>query len=170
MTVRPAIVDDAPKTRTRDRVAEDPRSQAAEREFRRDSALRKCRTCYDHLAGVAGVGLLDALVERSWLRPDAQGRRKVYVVTAWGARELESREVDLVWARQARRLFSRGCLDWTERRDHLGGALGAAILDALLRGGFIKRRPEGRTVDLTTPVGEWLGRTNDRSSIEMGEV
>ena len=113
---------------------------------------------------------MDALVERSWLRPDAQGRRKVYDVTAQGARGLESRGVALARARQARRLFSRGCLDWTERRDHLGGALGAAILDALLRSGFIKRRPEGRTVDLTRPVREWLGRTNDRSSIEMGEV
>src|SRR5258706_15517618 len=100
-------------------------SKHAGRERRRDSPLRRARTCYDHLAGVAGVGLLETIRKRGWVRAleqDGPG----YELTRAGARALARRGVDVDGARASRRRFATACLDRTERRPHLGGAPGAA--------------------------------------------
>ena len=131
-------------------------SKQAGRERRRDSPLRRARTCYDHLAGVAGVVLLETMRTRAWLEPsgaDGPG----YVLTDAGARALARRGVDFDAARASRRRFATACLDWTERRPHLGGALGAAVLEALRAGGHV-RRARGRAVTLVSPLRRWLGR------------
>jgi DNA-binding transcriptional ArsR family regulator len=132
-----------------------PRSAQAAREVRRDTRLRQGRTCYDHLAGVAGVALLDTLLQRGWVIGD-NGPRPHYQLTPSGSQALQSRGVDLPGTRQTRRQFAYGCLDWTERRPHLGGALGAAILQALHRAGYIRRHRKSRAVVLLKPIVDWL--------------
>jgi DNA-binding transcriptional ArsR family regulator len=137
-----------------------PASPAAGRLVRRDAPLRHARTCYDHLAGVAGVQLLDALVRRGWLLAQEQGRRTTYTLSPGGERALQGRGVDVSTARRARRMFAFACLDWTERRPHLGGALGAAILTTLVGAGIARRHDAadpGRSVVLLRPLEHWLG-------------
>ena len=136
-------------------------SKEAGRERRRDSPLRRARTCYDHLAGVAGVGLLGTMCRRGWMEAredDGSG----YALTPTGERALARRGVGVDAARTSRRRFATACLDWTERQPHLGGALGAAVLEALCARGYVRRgyvrcRPRGgRAVMLTKPLGRWL--------------
>jgi hypothetical protein len=129
------------------------RSPAAASHLRRDTPLRRARTCYDHLAGVAGVGLLHVMLARGWLVPARGG----YRLSARGVDALLRRGVDLVGAHDARRRFAFGCQDWTERRPHLGGALGAAVLGALVRAGVVRRRRGTRVVTLGRSLGRWLG-------------
>ena len=131
------------------------RSLQAAREVRRDSALRQARTCYDHLAGVAGVDLLDEMLLNGWLKED-KGPRTLYRLTGIGERALSSRGVDLSGAAAQRRPFAYGCLDWTERRNHLRGSLSAAILAALSSSGTVCRKAGTRTVALERPILAWL--------------
>ena len=112
-----------------------------------DAPARLARTCYDHLAGAAGVRLLDGLQERGWLEPAEAGSRDL-VVSAAGAAALGRLGVNLAMARRSRRALAIDCPDWTERRPHLGGALGAALLAALLDQGRARLRPGERAVDL----------------------
>jgi DNA-binding transcriptional ArsR family regulator len=93
-----------------------PRSKA-------DETLRSARTCYDHLAGVLGVGIADRLIARAFVILDDEAGE----VTPAGARFLAELGVDLPGVRAKRRMFCRPCVDWTERRPHIGGAVGAAI-------------------------------------------
>ena len=110
-----------------------------------DSPLRLARTCYDHLAGVAGVQLRDVLLDRGWL---AQADGRDLRLTDAGALGLSAAGVDLSAGRRSRRAFALDCADWTERRPHLGGALGAALLAALLDQGRARLRPGDRVVEL----------------------
>lgn len=107
--------------------------------------LRFARTCYDHLAGWLGVALENALVERRLLDPEGP----VYRVTRKGAVWLDAFGVDVAAARQARRAFARACLDWSERRHHVAGALGRGLLDRLFERGWLARRCDERILDLT---------------------
>jgi DNA-binding transcriptional ArsR family regulator len=134
------------------------RSPQARRESHGHTAIRQARTCYDHLAGMAGVQLLDEMLRRGWLEPDEQAEqpRPLYRLTRLGTQELRARGVDVTRAEKARRRLAFGCLDWTERRRHLGGALGAAILEALLTAGIVRRRRQSRTVVCQQPVREWF--------------
>jgi len=113
----------------------------------RDEAMRTARTCYDHLAGRLGVSLTDAMLERDYLQPVAREFR----LTGDGEAFLVSFGVQLGSFR-GRRVFCRSCLDWSERRPHAGGALGAAIAARLFELGWIKRLPETRAV-LVAPSG-----------------
>src|SRR5262249_7992372 len=89
------------------------------RQSSRARSLAEARTCYDHLAGRSGVALHDGLVSRGWLVPEAGG----YGLSEAGTERLLGWGVDVGWARSSRRPFARPCLDWTERREHLAGAL-----------------------------------------------
>jgi DNA-binding transcriptional ArsR family regulator len=131
------------------------RSTAAARVVRQDAPIRRARTCYDHLAGVTGVALLDQAIERRWLTAVA-GARPTYALTGDGATALAQRGVDLDAVRRSRRLFAPGCLDWTERRSHLGGALGAALLAALQAGAVVERQPGSRILRQRAPLDRWL--------------
>jgi DNA-binding transcriptional ArsR family regulator len=135
-----------------------PRSLQAVREVRRNTAMRQARTCYDHLAGVAGVQLLDAMLHHDWLETNepAEDLRPLYRLTPQGTQVLSERGVDVVRAEKARRRFAFGCVDWTERRAHLGGALGAAILEAMVTAGMVQRQPQSRTVVVQQSVVDWL--------------
>lgn len=111
------------------------------------SRLRAARTCYDHMAGTAGVALHDRLHAQGWLHAAAEGG--VYELTAEGAIALESLGLDIEGARSSRRRFACACLDWSERRPHLGGALGAAWLQLSLRRGWVRQELDGRALALT---------------------
>ena len=109
------------------------------------SRLRAARTCYDHMAGTAGVALHDRLHAQGWLHAEGD----VYELTAEGAVALESLGIDIEGARRSRRRFACACLDWSERRPHLGGALGAACLQLSLRRGWVRQALDGRALTLT---------------------
>jgi len=108
------------------------------------AALGHARTCYDHLAGVVGVGLADALVARAWIVPVGES----YDLSPEGEAGLAGAGVDVAGARAGRRAFARACLDWTEHRPHVAGALGAAIATTALGSGWVRRRA-GRTLGVT---------------------
>ncbi len=114
------------------------------------SRLRSARTCYDHLAGTVGVALHDRLTALSWLAPAGSGRD--YVVTPGGAKALAALGVDVENARRSRRRFAYACLDWSERRPHLGGALGAALLNVALQRRWVRQDLDSRAVAVT-PLG-----------------
>lgn len=121
-----------------------------------DAELRFARTCYDHLAGRLGVLLTDTLIDRGLLT-DHRGLD----VTAAGEAWLSELEIDAPLLRRARRAFVRPCADWTERRDHMAGAVGAAVVDVFLRRRWITRLPETRAVRLTLRGRDALYRLLD---------
>ena len=92
--------------------------------------LRAARTCYDHMAGALGVAIHDRLTALGWVTVPNGMERDGYDLTPKGERGLASLGVDVGAARGRRRRFAVACLDWSERRAHVGGAVGAALLDS----------------------------------------
>ena len=109
----------------------------------------QARTCYDHLAGETAVQILEGMVKARWLT--AVGRD--FQVTRIGAKALAALGIDLGAARQSRRVFARSCVDLTQRRPHLSGALASALLDLYTRQGWILRAQRSRVVTIT-PAGK----------------
>ena len=107
--------------------------------------LRLARTCYDHLAGRLGVMVTEAMVRRRFLKP--VGRE--FLLTAPGGRFLSRLGVDVGKARRSRRAFARQCLDWSERRAHLAGSLGAAVARCCLDLRWVHLVGEERILALT---------------------
>lgn len=113
-----------------------------------DDKLRHARTCYDHIAGVLGVSLAERLTECEHIvLGDEAGE-----VTPAGAEFFARLGVDLSAARSKRRLFCRPCLDWTERRPHIGGAVGAALATRCFELKWIERVRGTRALSIT-PAG-----------------
>jgi DNA-binding transcriptional ArsR family regulator len=112
------------------------------------NSLRAGRTCYDHIAGTLGVALHDRLFEMEWLKSKST-RAKTYEITSKGASALEEMGVDLEAVRAERRKLAFGCLDWSERRFHLGGALGAEFLRIALKRRWVIRQLDGRALEPT---------------------
>jgi DNA-binding transcriptional ArsR family regulator len=111
-------------------------------------ALRAARTCYDHLAGEIAVSLTGKLVREGCLQAKAA---RIYEVTNAGARWLaDTMQIDIRGLACGRRALARQCLDWTERRPHIAGALGAALLDRLFERRWIARMTGSRAVRITT--------------------
>ena len=129
------------------------------RQSREADALAHARTCYDHLAGRAGVALLDAFLEHRILTGSGTGKNAAYQVTPDGTDALEEFGVDLGELSQTRRRFAGACLDWTQRRPHLNGALGAAVTARLLELGWIEYGPSKRAVKVTEPGRDGLAST-----------
>ena len=109
----------------------------------RDEALRFARTCYDHLAGRLGVAIADTLVARGHIVLSEDGGE----VTAAGARFLTDFGADLNL--KSKRIFCRPCLDWSERRYHVAGLVGAEIFRRAVALGWLKRSRDTRAVRLT---------------------
>ncbi len=125
------------------------RTARAVRTGPRDDAMRAARVCYDHLAGAAGVRLVDIMLMRGWFI-DAGGS---LIVSSAGEAWLTSFGVDVAALRRQRRPLCRACLDWSERRTHIGGALGAALFVAMEEKRWLRRAPGSRVVHIT-PLGE----------------
>jgi DNA-binding transcriptional ArsR family regulator len=113
--------------------------------------LRAARTCYDHIAGTLGVSLHDRLVAMRWLSG-------AYDLTPAGIKAFEALGIDVAETRMLHRRFAFGCLDWSERRSHLGGALGAALLDLALRKKWVTQELDSRALNVTS-----LGRRELRA-------
>jgi DNA-binding transcriptional ArsR family regulator len=113
--------------------------------------LRTARTCYDHMAGAVAVALHAHCLEQNWLVA-GPAEDSDYQLTADGMHHFGSLGVDLDAARAQRRRFACACLDWSERRPHLAGALGAAFLETVLRRRWLVKETEGRGLRLT-PAG-----------------
>jgi DNA-binding transcriptional ArsR family regulator len=120
----------------------------------REPALRKARVCYDHLAGEMGVRLYEKLLQRGALEPGSDGLE----LTAAGERLCGELEIDTAALAGRKRAFCRACLDWSERRHHLAGALGAAFFARFVELGWAKRARDSRVVTVTTAGERGFGR------------
>lgn len=130
----------------------------------RDSAMRQARMCYDHLAGELGFGITESLVQRGALLEDGEN----FKLTEDGERIFADLGIDVAAARRRRRHFARSCLDWSERRPHLAGALGAALAEHLLDWGWISHEPGGRTVRITSAGRREIQRVLDVEISDAG--
>ena len=108
--------------------------------------LRQARTCYDHMAGTVAVGMHDYMTRHRWL--DTAGDTG-YLLSEEGEAGFVRLGLDPEKVRKSRRRFACSCLDWSERRPHLGGALGAELLAMLLRDGWIERDFDSRALAIT---------------------
>jgi DNA-binding transcriptional ArsR family regulator len=110
------------------------------------SPMRSARFCYDHLAGRLGVEITRSLLDNKVLEP----KQNAFNVTRKGDRWLTAFGIDLQQLRRSRRKFAPLCLDWSERKDHIGGALGAAIAQVMLDNHWLRRKKDTRIVTITT--------------------
>jgi DNA-binding transcriptional ArsR family regulator len=113
--------------------------------------LRAARTCYDHLAGTLGVQLHDRVKTLQWLS-------NAYDLTPLGAKSLAALGIDIAATKSLRRRFAYPCLDWSERRPHIGGALGAVLLQVAVKKRWIEQALDSRAVSVTN-----LGRREFQS-------
>jgi DNA-binding transcriptional ArsR family regulator len=115
----------------------------------RDPALRKARICYDHLAGEVGVLAYEALLSHGVIEVSNKGLRLTGPGVEWFARI----GIDVEAVARQRRAFCRPCMDWSERRHHLAGSLGAAMLARFSQLGWLLRQKNSRAIRFT-PQGE----------------
>ncbi len=122
--------------------------------------LRAARTCYDHMAGALAVSLHDRFVASRWIHPARRGNG--YELTGEGESSLAALGLDFEALRASRRRFAYACLDWSERRPHLGGALGAALLAVALRRKWVVGELDSRALHITR-----LGRLEFQSRFDI---
>ena len=120
-----------------------------------DEAMRNARTCYDHVAGKLGVELTDALCAKGHLVLADEGGE----LTASGMAFFRNFGADLAAARGRRRIFCRPCLDWTERRPHLGGAVGAVLAQRCFDLKWLQRIRDSRALTVTAAGRRGLSET-----------
>lgn len=136
------------------------------RQGTRAAQLRTARTCYDHLAGRLGVALMTSMLEHHHLTggdgqrtsaeaPQGAGREVDYELSEAGRAFLDNFDVTLPPGRRT----VRYCIDWTEQRHHLGGALGRGLLDRMVDLDWVRRAPAHRAVDLTPSGRDGLAST-----------
>jgi len=113
------------------------------------SRLRVARTCYDHMAGTVGVLLHDRFQALGWLSAAATAGGGEYSITQAGTKAFESLGIDVEATQTLRRRFACACLDWSERRPHVGGALGAALLRVALRKKWVTQDLDSRALKIT---------------------
>jgi DNA-binding transcriptional ArsR family regulator len=117
---------------------------------RTPSRLRAARTCYDHMAGTAGVSLHDRFKALRWLSGGTDGSANSYDLSEDGTKAFEALGIDVMATRMLRRRFACACLDWSERRPHVGGALGAALLKVALKRKWVIQDLDSRALGVTS--------------------
>jgi DNA-binding transcriptional ArsR family regulator len=110
--------------------------------------LRAARTCYDHIAGGLGVSLHDRFKALGWLS-GGLGADNAYDLTPDGAKAFEALGIDIEATRTLRRRFAYACVDWSERRPHVGGAVGAALLNVALKRKWVTQDLDSRALTVT---------------------
>jgi DNA-binding transcriptional ArsR family regulator len=121
----------------------------------KEPALRHARVCYDHLAGDLGVSLYDSLLARRWIAADGSE----LAPTRKGREQLATFGIDFALIDTRTRPLCRACLDWSERRHHLAGSLGAALLDRMFDLRWARRLRDSRVVEFTPPGEAALKKT-----------
>jgi DNA-binding transcriptional ArsR family regulator len=111
--------------------------------------LRAARSCYDHIAGTLGVALHDRFKTLGWLS-EVSVKEHSYEVTREGANAFRALGIDVNRTRALRRRFAFACVDWSERRPHLGGGLGAAVLSVALEQKWVVRDLDSRALEVTS--------------------
>ena len=111
--------------------------------------LRAARTCYDHIAGTLGVTLHDRLHAMGWFTAGSRGSAHSYDLTPKGTKGLAGLDIDPEATRATRRRFAYACVDWSERRPHLGGAMGAALLRMALKKRWVTQELDSRILTVT---------------------
>jgi DNA-binding transcriptional ArsR family regulator len=114
------------------------------------SRLRAARTCYDHLAGTLGVSLRDRFAALGWLSHGTRASGTSYELSLDGTKAFEALGIDIKATRLLRRRFACACLDWSERRPHVGGALGAAFLKVALKRRWVVQDLDSRALGVTS--------------------
>jgi DNA-binding transcriptional ArsR family regulator len=137
-------------------------------------AVRFARTCYDHLAGMLGTGLMEAMLRRGLLAGgdgvfhlDGAGRDRLaapgfdldYRLTERGVVELDAFGIEFAQLEQKHRPLIRYCVDWSEQRDHLAGSLGAAIADRMFELGWVRPADRSRAVHVSEEGYRGLAET-----------
>jgi DNA-binding transcriptional ArsR family regulator len=125
--------------------------------------LRAARTCYDHIAGTLGVALHDRIRAMGWLS-GGTGADHAYELTPSGTRAFENLRIDVQATRALRRRFAYACVDWSERRPHIGGAVGAALLDAAIKRKWVIQELDSRALAITK-----VGRREMRKRFGLGD-
>jgi DNA-binding transcriptional ArsR family regulator len=110
--------------------------------------LRAARTCYDHIAGTLGVSLHDRF-KALGLLSSASGADNAYDLTPDGAKAFEGLGIDIETIRTLRRRFAFACVDWSERRPHVGGAVGAALLNVAMKRRWVVQDLDSRALNIT---------------------
>jgi DNA-binding transcriptional ArsR family regulator len=118
-----------------------------------DERLREIRSCYDHMAGRVAVEFADALQQKKVIVDDGESN---FILTSKGERWFLEMGVNAMELRLSNRHLARRCLDWTERRPHLAGSLGAALLDRLEEMRLMARTPGTRALRITRKGSVWL--------------
>jgi hypothetical protein len=124
--------------------------------YRESPPLARARTCYDHLAGRVGVALFDSLLSRGAIGGPQEPKAAVEIGPE-GEEVFGGLGIDLEEVRRERRRFAYACVDWTERRPHLGGALGAALWARFVERGWVLKKPGTREVTVTDEGKAGLG-------------
>jgi len=116
------------------------------------SGIKHCRTCYDHLAGKVGVLITDALLKQQIIAAD----NNIYSVSEQGVSFFLEFGINVEELKKNRRAFAKPCLDWSERKYHLAGSLGAALLDRMLLSDYMRKTKNSRTVIITSKGQQYL--------------
>ncbi|HEU4496871.1 MAG TPA: helix-turn-helix domain-containing protein, partial [Flavobacterium sp.] len=110
------------------------------------SGAKYCRTCYDHLAGKIGVEITEKLLSAGYIRLE----NKAFAVTEEGNTFFNNFGIDIPALKKMRRTFAKPCLDWSERKHHISGSLGASLLNRMLELDWIRRTAGSRAVVITS--------------------
>lgn len=109
------------------------------------SPIKHCRTCYDHLAGKIGVALAESLLEQKIIL-DVDHK---FEVTPEGIKWFSDFGINLEDLKKQRRLFLKPCLDWSERKNHIAGSVGASLLDKMITEDWLRRTKDSRAIQIT---------------------
>jgi DNA-binding transcriptional ArsR family regulator len=111
-----------------------------------NSAIKYCRTCYDHLAGKVGVLITESLLKHQIVEIETN----TYKVTKKGVLFFSELDINIEHLKEYRRILAKPCLDWSERKHHLAGALGASLLDKMLSLNYIRKTNNSRAIVITS--------------------
>jgi DNA-binding transcriptional ArsR family regulator len=117
-----------------------------------NAGIKYCRSCYDHLAGKVGVLITEAFLKQKMIETVTN----TYGITKKGALFFATLEVNIDDLKKQRRSFAKPCLDWSERKHHLAGSLGAALLDKMLSLDYIRRVKNSRAIIITSKGQQYL--------------
>jgi len=107
--------------------------------------IKYCRTCYDHLAGKIGVALADSLLEQKIIIEN----KGIFEIAPEGKKWFSDFGINVEDAQKQKRIFLKPCLDWSERRNHIAGAIGAMLLDKMLTNDWIRKTKDSRAITIT---------------------